>query len=87
MVISLRKLRNKLVNCKNECEKYLSELVKREVKIKGEVNKIVITTGEALEEPLREIVYGEGKILKAQQVLLQIRDSETNMTTYINLSP
>lgn len=40
VVKELLKLRARLVRCKNECEKYLSELIKREIRITGEVNKL-----------------------------------------------
>ena len=40
LVLQLRGLRGKLVSSKNSCEKYLTDFIKREIKIKGEINKL-----------------------------------------------
>lgn len=40
IVKDLRKLRARLVQSKNECEKYLTDFIKREIRITGEINKL-----------------------------------------------
>lgn len=40
MIIELRKLRGRLVDSKGLCEGYMSQFVKREIRITGEINKL-----------------------------------------------
>ena len=40
LVDDLTKLRGRLVSSKNQCEKYLTEAMKREIRITGDINKL-----------------------------------------------